>query len=203
MNDLQNSDLILTELRPPAAIITFNRPATRNALSAEMQGRLEQVVADLNSRRDIGTLIFTGSDNAFLSGANIRELTLLDEQSALAFSERGQGLCQRIAASSQRSIAAINGFCMGGGLDLALACDYRIATPAAEFAHPGSQLGIITGWGGTQRLPRVIGRNQAIEFFATARRLNAMEAVKLGLVHVVDPSPVEAALKLGVGPFLA
>src|SRR5262245_33158801 len=202
MNELSNSELILTELRPPAAIITFNRPATRNALSADMQDCLEQVIAELTCRTDIGTLIFTGRDKAFLSGANIRELTELDQLSALAFSERGQRLFQAIAASSQRSIAAINGFCMGGGLDLALACDYRIAAPSAEFAHPGSRLGIITGWGGTQRLPRVIGKTQAIEFFATARNLNASEALKLGLVHAVDASPVQYALNLAVGPSL-
>ena len=196
MSDLQSSDLILTKIQQSVAIIAFNRPATRNALSAEMQDCLEHVVEDLTARRDIGTLIFTGRDNAFLSGANIRELTHLDHDSALVFSGRGQRLFQTIAKSQQRTVAAINGYCMGGGLDFALACDLRIATPAAEFAHPGAQLGIITGWGGTQRLPRLIGRTQAIEFFITARRLNAAQAYKLGLIQAIDPSPVEYALKL-------
>jgi enoyl-CoA hydratase len=196
MNDPQTSDLILTETRQSAAIITFNRPATRNALSAEMQDRLDHVIADLTPRTDITTLIFTGRDNVFLSGANIRELTVLDHNAALAFSQRGQRLFQRIAASRQTSIAAINGFCMGGGLDFALACDLRIATPLAEFAHPGAQLGIITGWGGTQRLPRIIGRTRAIEFFTTARRLKADEAWKVGLINAVDPAPIEYALRL-------
>src|SRR4030095_3668984 len=113
MNDLQSSDLILTQIQQSVAIITFNRPATRNALSAEMQDCLEQVVEDLTARSDIGTLCFTGSDNAFLSGANIRELTQLDQHSALFFSERGQRLFQRIATSQQRTVAAINGYCMG------------------------------------------------------------------------------------------
>ena len=196
MNDPQTSDLILTDTRQSAAIITFNRPATRNALSAEMLDRLDHVIADLTSRTGITTLIFTGRDNAFLSGANIRELTVLDHNAALAFSQRGQRLFQRIAASRQTSIAAINGFCMGGGLDFALACDLRIAAPLAEFAHPGAQLGIITGWGGTQRLPRIIGRTRAIEFFTTARRLKADEALRVGLINAVDPAPVAYALRL-------
>jgi len=196
MNDPQTSDLILTDTRQSAAIITFNRPATRNALSAEMLDRLDHVIADLTLRTDIATLIFTGRDNAFLSGANIRELTQLDQHSALLFSERGQRLFQRIATSQQRTVAAINGYCMGGGLDFALACDLRIATPAAEFAHPGAQLGIITGWGGTQRLPLLIGRIRAMEFFTTARRLSAIEAFNIGLVDVVDAFPLQYSLHL-------
>ena len=196
MNGPNTSELILTEIRHSAALITFNRPATRNALSAEMQDCLEHIVTDLTSRSDIATLIFTGRDNAFLSGANIRELTKLDQASALSFSARGQNLFQRIARSRQMMMAAINGFCMGGGLDFALACDVRIATPTATFAHPGTQLGIVTGWGGTQRLPRIIGRIQAIEFFTTARRLDAEQGLTLGLVHALDPSPVEYCLKL-------
>jgi len=196
MNDPQTSDLILTDTRQSAAIITFNRPATRNALSAEMLDRLDHVIADLTLRTDIATLIFTGRDNAFLSGANIRELTQLDQHSALLFSERGQRLFQRIATSQQRTVAAINGYCMGGGLDFALACDLRIATPAAEFAHPGAQLGIITGWGGTQRLPLLIGRIRAMEFFTTARRLSAIEAFNIGLVDAVDAFPLQYSLHL-------
>jgi len=196
MNDPQTLDLILTDTRQSAAIITFNRPATRNALSAEMLDRLDHVIADLTLRTDIATLIFTGRDNAFLSGANIRELTQLDQHSALLFSERGQRLFQRIATSQQRTVAAINGYCMGGGLDFALACDLRIATPAAEFAHPGAQLGIITGWGGTQRLPLLIGRIRAMEFFTTARRLSAIEAFNIGLVDAVDAFPLQYSLHL-------
>jgi len=106
MNDLQSSDLILTQIQQSVAIITFNRPNTRNALSAEMQDCLEHIVADLTSRSDIGTLIFTGRDNAFLSGANIRELTQLDQHSALLFSERGQRLFQRIATSQPSMVTA-------------------------------------------------------------------------------------------------
>lgn len=196
MSDRHSSDLILTDVRDSVAVITFNSPATRNALSTEMQNCLERVVTDLTSRRDVATLIFTGRDNAFLAGANIRELSQLDQRSASAFSERGQSLFQNIAQSGRRTIAAINGFCMGGGLDFALACDIRVAAPNAEFAHPGARLGIITGWGGTQRLPRLIGRTRAIEFFITARRVTATEAFNIGLVDTIHPSPLQYSLLL-------
>ena len=194
MSDQHSSDLILTNVRDSVAVITFNSPSTRNALSTEMQNCLEQIVADLTSRRDVATLIFTGRDNAFLAGANIRELSQLDQPSAYAFSERGQTLFENIAQSGRRTIAAINGFCMGGGLDFALACDIRVAAPSAEFAHPGARLGIITGWGGTQRLPRLIGRTRAIEFFITARRISADEAFNIGLVDRIHPSPLQYSL---------
>jgi enoyl-CoA hydratase len=196
MSDRHSSDLILTDVRDSVAIITFNSPTTRNALSTEMQNCLERIVTDLTSRPDLTTLIFTGRDDAFLAGANIRELSQLDQRSASAFSERGQKLFQNIAQSGRRTIAAINGFCMGGGLDLALACDIRVAAPTAEFAHPGARLGIITGWGGTQRLPRLIGRTRAIEFFITARRVTATEAFNIGLVDVLHPSPLQYFLQV-------
>ena len=196
MNGPNRSQLILTEIRHSAAIITFNQPATRNAVSAEMQNYLEHVVDELTDHTDIRTLIFTGSDNVFLSGANIRELTELDHDAALSFSQRGQLLFQRIAASRKTTIAAINGFCMGGGLDFALACDLRIASPIVEFAHPGARLGIITGWGGTQRLPRLIGQSRAIEFFLTGRRVSATEAFNIGLVDALHPSPLQYYLQV-------
>jgi enoyl-CoA hydratase/carnithine racemase len=106
----------------------------------------------------------------------------------LRFSKFGQDLFQTIADARQLTIAAINGYCMGGGLDLALACDIRVASTSAVFSHPGARLGIITGWGGTQRLPRTIGRARALEFFVTARRLGSEEALSVGLItKIADP----------------
>jgi enoyl-CoA hydratase len=196
MSEVDTADPILLEIRRSAAIIKFNRPATRNCLSDETLTRLDSIVSELISTNDIDSLIFTGSDNIFLSGADIRELSNLDHPNALLFAERGQLLFTRVAAAKQLTVAAINGHCMGGGLDFALACDMRIASPTAVFAHPGARLGIITGWGGTQRLPRLVGMNRAIEFFATARRLDSAEALKMGLIHVVDASPVDYALRI-------
>jgi enoyl-CoA hydratase len=190
------TDPILLDVRQSAAIIKFNRSAARNCLSNDTFTRLDSIVTELVSNSELSTFIFTGCDDIFLSGADIRELNRLDQEAALQFAERGQLLFARVAAAKQRTIAAINGHCMGGGLDFALACDVRIASPAAQFAHPGARLGIITGWGGTQRLPRLVGSSRAIEFFVTARRLNSAEALRNGLIHVIDASPLDYALRL-------
>jgi enoyl-CoA hydratase len=187
---------IVNETIGPVAIIYFNHPAERNPLSLAVLQQLEEAV--LSSRRsdNIKAIIFTGVGDVFASGANIRELAKLDTQSAADFAKFGQALLQKIADARQLTIAAINGYCMGGGLDLALACDLRVASTNAVFAHPGARLGIITGWGGTQRLPRVIGKARAVEFFATARRLDSIEAFELGLIsHVADPV-LDCALKI-------
>ena len=101
---------------------------------------------------------------------------------------------QKIADAPQLTIAAINGYCMGGALDLALACDIRLASSEAVFSHPGAKLGIITGWGGTQRLPRIVGRARALELFATARRITSLEALQNGLVTQVEDPVVECAI---------
>jgi enoyl-CoA hydratase/carnithine racemase len=193
---MTTADPILLEIRDSTALIQFNQLATRNSLSSDTLTLLEEIIFKLTSQRDIATLIFTGTANVFLSGANIGEIENLDQELASLFAERGQKLFQSIADAQQTTIAAINGHCMGGGLDFALACDIRVAAPDAEFAHPGARLGIITGWGGTQRLPRLIGRIQALEFFTTARRLTAVESLNLGLIHAVDPSPVTHSLRL-------
>jgi enoyl-CoA hydratase len=188
-------DPMRLEIRGSVAIIQFNRPAARNALSGETQTRLEEIIYSLIDRTDISKLIFTGTGNVFLSGADIAELSRLDQQEASRFAQRGQRLFEAIADTQQRTVAAINGYCMGGGLDFALACDVRVATPDAAFAHPGARLGIITGWGGTQTLPRLIGKIRAMEFFLTARRLDSREALKIGLIDAIDPSPVHYALQ--------
>jgi len=183
-----NTSPISEEYEGAIATLRFCRPAERNPLSRATLDTLEQALAKIRDQPSIKVIILTGTDDVFLSGANIRELTTLDPQTAKAFSEKGQALTNAIASSYATSIAAINGYCMGGGLDFALACDIRIASTNAVFAHPGARLGIITGWGGTQRLPRIIGRTRAIELFATARRMSSSEALKAGLVtQVVDP----------------
>jgi enoyl-CoA hydratase/carnithine racemase len=163
--------VILTEVVDSISIIRFNRPSERNPLSARTLQELELQLDQINGRPEVSAVIFTGTEDVFASGANIRELTQLNTETAAEFSKYGQRLFQRIADARQMTIAAINGYCMGGALDLALACDVRVASANAVFAHPGARLGIITGWGGTQRLPRLVGRTKALELFATARRL--------------------------------
>lgn len=179
---------VTVEYRVASAIIRFNRQAERNPLSISTLEALDEIIRALTLRPDINKIIFTGAGDVFASGANIREVAALTRETALVFATRGQRLMQRIAEARALTIAAINGYCMGGGLDLALSCRLRFASEQAVFAHPGARLGIITGWGGTQRLPRLIGTSRSIEFFATARRLTSLEAYEIGLVdEVCDP----------------
>lgn len=187
---------IVTEVEDSIAVVRFNRPAQRNPLSRDTLQELKRTTSALISRDNIGVIIFTGTDEVFTSGADIRELAQLDPAAALEFSKSGQELFQTIADARQITIAAINGYCMGGGLDLALACDLRVASKAAVFAHPGARLGIITGWGGTQRLPRIIGRAHALELFTSARRVSVTEALALGLVSKVTDPVLAYALEL-------
>lgn len=193
---IDDSPPTITEVTGTVAVVRLNRPAERNPLSIATLQDLSRTTSRLFSRADIQTVIFTGTDDVFASGANIRELSQLDTEAALRFSKFGQELFQTIAEARPLTIAAINGYCMGGGLDFALACDIRVASESAVFSHPGARLGIVTGWGGTQRLPRVIGRARALEFFATACRYNSHEALEMGLVsHIGDPV-ISQALKL-------
>ena len=187
---------VLVERRGSIVVIRLDRPAERNPLSLDVLEELDRLVSTLSTRTDISALIFTGTGDAFASGANIRELRALTPATAAGFAHRGQRLMQKIADAPQLSIAAVNGYCMGGGLDLALACHLRCASPSAVFAHPGARLGIITGWGGTQRLPRLIGQARALEMFATARRVTANEAYEIGLVNRVGDPVLEFAFAL-------
>ena len=187
---------VVVEERAALAVIRLNRPAQRNSLSVKTLSNLDDAFSSLSAREDISAVVFTGTGDAFASGADIRELQFLTPDSARAFAERGQNLFQRIADARQLTIAAVNGYCMGGGLDLALACRVRVASPSAVFAHPGARLGIITGWGGTQRLPRLIGAGRALEMFTTARRLTAAEALEFGLVYVLAEDALARAAEI-------
>ena len=187
---------VVVEERGALAVIRIDRPEQRNSLSLNTLSKLDDAFTSLSTRDDINAVIFTGTGDVFASGADIRELQTLNPDSARRFAERGQSLLQRIAAARQLTVAAVNGHCMGGGLDLALACRIRVAAQTAVFAHPGARLGIITGWGGTQRLPRLIGVARALEMFATTRRLSADEALEFGLVSHVHADALACALEL-------
>jgi enoyl-CoA hydratase len=184
---------VVVEERGALAVLRIERPGQRNSLSVKTLSSIDQAFASLSARDDISAIIFTGTGDVFASGADIRELQTLTPDSARAFAERGQNLFASIANARQLTVAAINGYCMGGGLDLALACRVRVASPSAVFAHPGARLGIITGWGGTQRLPELIGAPRAFEMFLTARRLSGEEALRLGLVSRLGDPVLECA----------
>jgi len=190
----ETTPAVVVESAGSTTIIRFNRSAERNPLSRNTLSELQSVVD--NIPRNTVTIVFTGSDDVFASGANIGELQGLSANQAREFSLLGQQLFGVIANLNQVSIAAINGYCIGGALDLALACDIRIASSNAVFAHPGGRLGIITGWGGTQRLPRIVGRTRALEMLLTARRVDSSEAKEIGLVSGVADPVLDYALEL-------
>jgi enoyl-CoA hydratase/carnithine racemase len=145
-------------------------------------------------------LIITGNNKFFSAGADLREIATLTGHEALEFSRSGQELMNAVAGFPAPVCAAIHGYCMGGGLDLALACHFRVAAPHAVFGHRGAALGLITDWGGTQRLPRVIGKTRALQMFIAAEKVSAQEALRIGLVDTVADDPLGwAAAKLAIG----
>jgi enoyl-CoA hydratase len=195
-DDARTPQVVVEERGARAAVIRINRPRQKNSLSASTLDDLDEAFSSLSARDEIDAIVFTGAGDVFAAGADIRELQTLTRDSALEFARRGQRLFQKISEARQLTIAAVNGYCMGGGLDLALACGLRVASHDAVFAHPGARLGIITGWGGTQRLPRIVGSARAVEMFATARRVDASEALAIGLVSYVDADALARALAL-------
>jgi enoyl-CoA hydratase len=176
------SNSIKTETLNGAYIIRFTRPEIRNPLSTEVLLELDVILDEISVTPKI---VFTGTGGVFASGADLREIDALSVGDAAEFSRRGQALMNRIGAIRVPTVAAIDGPCFGGALDLALACKTRIASPDAAFCHPGAGLGIITGWGGTQRLPRLIGEAKALEMFFTAAPINSDEALRIGLIDKI------------------
>ena len=139
-------------------------------------------------------LVVTGNDKFFSAGADLNEIVALDGPSAFAFAKMGQALMDEVDRFPAPVFAAVHGYCMGGGLDLALACDFRIASPHAVFGHRGAALGLMTGWGGTQRLSRLVGKARALEMFIAAEKLHARQALAFGLVDAVADDPIAEAL---------
>ncbi len=186
------------EIIDKCAVIRLVRPERKNPLSVKTLEGLDDRFDALDKNKDTETIIFTGSGKTFAAGADLNEVAQLDAKSATAFGLRGQNLMQKIYRSSKLTIAAIDGFCMGGGLDLALSCKIRFASKRAVFAHPGATLGIITGWGGTQLLPRLIGRKNALEMFLTTEKIDADKALRIGLISEITENPLaKALLKFG------
>ncbi|MGA9355713.1 MAG: enoyl-CoA hydratase/isomerase family protein [Terriglobales bacterium] len=171
-------------------ILTITSSDGMNRLTRETVTTLTKTVLDLSALPK--PLIITGKPN-FSAGADLNEIATLSGPEAYAFSAMGQDLMHTVASFPAPVIAAINGYCLGGGLDLALACHQRIAAPSAVFGHRGAALGLITGWGGTARLPRLIGKGRALEMFITAQKLNAQQAHAIGLVDLLAVDPIAEA----------
>lgn len=178
---------VLVQREPPLLTITISRPPD-NALSRDTIAEMWEAVAVAAEDEEVRALIVTGAgDKVFVSGAEVREFPSLDEEAARALVESGHTLFTALETLPKPVIAAINGNCLGGGLELALACDLRVAAESARFGLPEINLGIMPGWGGTQRLPRMIGKGRAMYLLLTGERIRAPEAQALGLVNLVVP----------------
>ncbi len=186
--------------RQAAVVVRLESPDGMNRLTRECVLALTAAVRQL-AQEKAQALIITGNEHFFSTGADLHEIARLTGPEALRFSAMGQELMNSVENFPAPVIAALHGYCMGGGLDLALACHLRIASPHAIFGHRGAALGLITGWGGTQRLPRLIGRARALQMFVAAEKLSAAHALQIGLVNQMDDDPVGAALRLASRPF--
>jgi enoyl-CoA hydratase/carnithine racemase len=164
-----------------------------NRLTCACMLALTATLRDLACRRE--PLIITGNRKFFSVGADLKEIAALTATKAYEFSRMGQALMNAIENFAAPVYAAISGYCMGGGLDLALACHRRVASPDAVLGHRGAALGLVTGWGGTQRLPRLVGKAKALEMFVAAEKVKARDALCYGLVNAVSEHPLTEAAR--------
>jgi len=170
------------------ATITFNRPKALNALNDDLLKEFSLALDDISKNEDIRVLILTGAgEKAFVAGADITELSTFNSLQAKVFSQKGQKTISKLQELAIPVIAAVNGFALGGGSEVALACDFIYASENAVFGLPEITLGIMPGFGGTQRLPRLIGKNMAKEMIFTGKMIKADEAYRLGLANKVCP----------------
>ena len=163
---------------------------TRSKVAA-LRGKIENFIS---ADRPVRPLVISG-DPIFSAGADLNEIRSLSGPEALDFAKMGQELMNLVGGYPAQVYASIHGFCMGGGLDLALACHHRIAASHAVFGHRGAALGLITGWGGTQRLPRLVGKGRALEMFVAAEKIGAQRALQIGLIDGIAEDPVAEAVR--------
>ena len=186
------------------ATITVNRPDKLNALSDATIRELGEAIDAARADDAVGGIILTGAGRAFVAGADIAELSRHDGAGARALALAGQSVFRRFETSPKPTIAAVNGFALGGGCELAMACHVRIAADAAKFGQPEVKLGLVPGYGGTQRLPRLVGRGRALQLLLTGELIDAAEAHRIGLVNAVVPGAelLDAARRM-LGQMLA
>jgi enoyl-CoA hydratase len=180
---------ITLDVSDRVATLTVNRPDKLNALNDLTITELGRAIEEIRGREDVGGVILTGAGNkAFVAGADIAELAKQGPLEGRERARRGQHVLRRIETSPKPIIAAINGFALGGGCELAMACHIRIAAEGARFGQPEVKLGIGPGYGGSQRLPRLVGQGRALELILTAEMIGAQEAYRIGLVNAVVPA---------------
>jgi enoyl-CoA hydratase len=180
---------LLTKKSDGIGWITINRPDKLNAMNVETIGELKAAFAEFETDADVRAVILTGSgEKAFVAGADISEFVQLNAETGRQFSRQGQAMTRSIEHFPKPVIAAINGFALGGGTEIALACHIRLASENAKLGQPEVKLGIIPGYGGTQRLARLVGKGKALEMILTGRMIEAKEAAEIGLVNKVVPA---------------
>ena len=185
---MSRPQFIFIEIVDYIATITINRPDALNALNVDVLNELHDAFATLENDQNTGIIILTGAgEKAFIAGADIKYMQKLDKQGALEFGKLGQTLTVKIENSCKPVIAAVNGLALGGGCELCLACHFRIASENAIFGQPEVKLGLIPGWGGTQRLPRIVGKGLATEIIISGHNIDAREAFRIGLLNKVVP----------------
>ena len=179
---------ILTDLAQGIFTITINRPDKLNALNAAVFTDIDTAITEVQNDPAVKSVIITGAgQKAFVAGADITEFGGLDKAAAIALAQRGQDIFLKIEQSKKPVIAAVNGFALGGGCELAMACHFRIASENAKFGQPEVNLGLIPGYGGTQRLTQLIGKGRAIELLISGNMIDATTALQYGLVNYVVP----------------
>ena len=180
------------------AVVTMNRPEALNALNKAVFADLEAALDNVEKDDEGYVVIITGAGRAFIAGADIGEMAPMNVAEGLAFSELGNRILMRVDMMEKPTIAAVNGFALGGGCEMALACDIRIASEKAKFGQPEVGLGIIPGFGGTQRMARIIGTGPAMELIYTADTIDAQRALEIGMVNHVVPADqlMDEAMKL-------
>lgn len=176
---------ILVSQEGAVAVVAMNRPKALNALNSATLAELDQVFQNLEADVSVSVIVLTGEGKAFVAGADISEMASLTAEEGRAFARLGQAVFSRIERCVKPVIAAINGFALGGGCELSLACDIRLASTLAKFGQPETGLGITPGFAGTQRLPKVVGVAKAKELIYTSAIIDAQEALRIGLVNQV------------------
>jgi enoyl-CoA hydratase/carnithine racemase len=189
---LTASAFFTVDRNPAASLLRLKSVDGTNRLTRTCVLELTEAVREL--AREYRPLVIAGNGKFFSAGADLAEIAALNSPAAYDFSQMGQALMLSMEQFPAPVFAAISGYCMGGGLDLALACHRRIAAPNAVFGHRGAALGLITGWGGTQRLPRLVGKSIALQMFVAAEKIDAQQACAIGLVEAMVEDPVAEAL---------
>ena len=191
-----NYEILKQEVADGVAVVTVSRPQALNALNTRFFQEMDSLVAEYRDRADIKAVVITGEGKAFVAGADIAEMVDKTPEEGSRFSRLGQATFRSLELLDKPVIAAVNGFALGGGLELALGCDFRVASSKAKFGQPEVNLGLIPGYAATQRLPRLIGPGNALFLLLTGEMIGADEALRMGLVQkVVEP---EALLQTAV-----